>query len=223
VVSDPSTSDPGAIKMPGWPSLPFSLSRLLGGGGGDEPVDHAARLAPREPHIPEFREMLYHLRGEMDRARRYQRPLSVLVVTPHPVDDEGEWPVPIEDTDARSNGKKVLLETRLPQLASFLVGSILAGAVRQGDSVAYRTANDRFVVFLAEADREVARGAVRRIQGMMRERARLGMRVGIATFPEDGLTLSDLLGQAADQWERAPFELALPSDRSGNEPPELNQ
>jgi hypothetical protein len=207
--------------MPGWPSLPFSLSRLFRGGGGDEAVDQTARFAPREPPIPEFREMLFHLRGEMDRARRYQRPLSVLVVTPHPVDDDGSWPVPIGEADAHSNGKKVLLETRLPHLASFLVGSILAGAVRQGDKVTYRTPNDRFVVFLAEADREVARGAVRRIQGMMRERARLGMRVGIATFPEDGLTLSDLLGEAAEQWEQTPFELHLRSDHNRNEPPEM--
>jgi hypothetical protein len=222
VVSARSTSDPGAIKMPGWPSLPFSIRRLLRGGGADEALDQAPGFAPREAPIPEFRERLSYLQGEMDRARRYKRPLSVLVVTPHPVGDDDAWPGPIGDADAPSTDMRVLLETRLPQLASLLVGSILAGAVRQGDSVTYRTANDRFVVFLAEADREAARGAVRRIQRMMRERARLGMRVGIATFPEDGLTLSDLLGQAAEKWERTPFELHVRSDRNANEPREVD-
>jgi hypothetical protein len=207
--------------MPGWPSLPFSIRRLLRGGGADEGVAQATGFAPREAPIPEFREMLSHLRGEMDRARRYKRPLSVLVVTPHPVGDDGAWPDPIGDADARSTGKRVLPDTRLPHLASLLAGSILAGAVRQADSATYQTANDRFVVFLAEADREVARGAVRRIQQMMRERARLGMRVGIATFPEDGLTLSDLLGQAAEQWERTPFDLHVRSDRNDDEPREM--
>ena len=205
-----------------WPSLPFSIGRLLRGGDTDEPEDQAAELVTREAPVPEFRELLPHLRGELDRARRYQRPLSVLVVTPHPVGDDGAWPDTGGDANARSNGKKVLLETRLPHLASLLVGSILAGAVRQGDRVTYRTANDRFVVLLAEADREVARGAVRRIEGMMRERARLGMRVGIATFPEDGFTLSDLLGQASEQWERAPFDPHVRSDRNGDEPEEMS-
>jgi hypothetical protein len=190
-----------------WAFRPFSLSGLFGRPKPEDLGDEAAFLASREAPVPELREGLPRFRSELDRARRYQRPLSVLMVTPYPHRDDVPWPGSDRRTPSSTSDEKVLLETRLPHLASLLVGSILARTVRGSDRVTYRTADDRFVILLAEADQEVALRAVDRIEELMRTRAHLGVRVGIATFPEDGFTMNDLLGQAEEQWRRAALKI----------------
>ena len=195
-----------------WAVLPFSLSGLLGRRSPEGLGDEAAFLASGEAPVPELREGMPWFRSELDRARRYQRPLSLLMVTPYPHRDDVPWAgsdraVPSSESEDK---KRVLLETRLPHLASLLVGSILARAVRGSDWVTHRTSDDRFVILLVEADQEVSLRAVGRIEDMVRDRAHLGLRVGIATFPEDGFTVNDLLGQAEEKWTRA----ALTIDRT---------
>ena len=193
-----------------WDFLRFSLGSLFGRRNPEDLGDEAAFLASREAPVPELREGMPWFRSELDRARRYQRPLSLLMVTPYPHRDDVPWPGSDRAAPSSASDEKVLLETRLPHLASLLVGSILARTVRGSDQVTYRTADDRFVILLIEADQDVARSAVDRIEDLVRGRAHLGLRVGIATFPEDGFTMNDLLGQAEEQWRRA----ALTIDRT---------
>lgn len=140
------------------------------------------------------REALAEFRAELDRARRYENPLALAVMSVDPTDgrgSEGPW---------GSNGDRSILETKVPQLVSILVTALIEDGFRESDVVSYSPAEDRYVVLLTESDGRDARQAVRRLESLVAERAMVGLRAGVAEFPEDGLTLEDLLRAAEAEW-----------------------
>lgn len=188
----------------------FSIRTLLDWTRSNGNQDHAASLATGALSVTSLQEALPELRWEIYRARRYRRPLSLAVLDMER--EEGE-----EDRADRTpqpsdgDGAPVLLETRIPHLASLLLGRILEGLVRQSDHVAHLPAQDRFALVLPETDRERAHRALARLTPLVKDRTGLPMRTGVASFPEDGFTLSDLLEEAEKRWR-------LPAPGSAEEP-----
>lgn len=118
------------------------------------------------------------LQTELERARRYERGLSVVVLAIEPLSGtESEPSTP-------------------PQMVSLLAAAGLRGMVRQTDVLCYQPAQDRFVMGLTECTAEEAGQTVARISQLVRERLRLGIRAGIAQFPDDALTLAELVTAA---------------------------
>lgn len=131
-----------------------------------------------------------HLGAELDRARRYRRDLSIVVLGTAPLESEAG-----EAGDATKGGRTV--ETRLPHVVSLLAAAALRDVLRRSDVVCYRPTENHFVLALAESDADDARRALQRVRSVLEERFRLEARAGLARFPDEALTLDELVAKAA--------------------------
>lgn len=133
------------------------------------------------------------LREEVDRAQRYSRALSLLLVDPN------DFRM-VNDRYGREIGNQILRRFAI---------NIVRSSLRSSDIVA-RYSGDQFVVLLPETDRGRARIAANRIteramQGTQLPdgvRLALPVHIGIASAPQDGITADRLL-QAAESALRA--------------------
>lgn len=127
-----------------------------------------------------------YLEKELNRARREHAPLAVLNI------DLDNFK-PINDQFGHARGDQTLRE----------VAAILQAHVRNYD-LAARYAGDEFVVVLAQADRDIAEQASRKLKAAIERHGQrliardpnfpaIGISVGIAVFPEDGIDRESLL------------------------------
>lgn len=177
----------------------FSVKSLLEWRHSNGADARAIDLASGALSVPPLQEGLPDLQWEVYRARRYRRPLSLVVLS---VGAKERVPSAPRES-AEDDGESILLETRIPHLASLLLGKILQGMLRQSDRVTHLPVEDRFVLALPETDREQAFRSMARLGPVVRERVGVELRAGAAAFPEDGLTLGDLMEEAESRWRRA--------------------
>jgi|SRR5688572_29878543 len=160
------------------------------------------RSSPLTP-MPTYRELKAVLDAEVRRCRRYERPLAVVVVAPKtPPGANGNGNGAAHAENGNGNGKSNGAVAPDPwvtfsmQLGFLLLGSVLRGTLRETDIVAYAPETDDFVVLLPEADAASAARAVERLSALFYERSSLVLRVGVAAYPADGLTLDDMVEHA---------------------------
>jgi hypothetical protein len=224
----------------------FSLPELRRLARIGEPSGESSFLA-RLPGIPTFRELRPALDIELRRSRRYERPLTALVVVPdiiplHWAEQNGS-PVPDYTPDAggvfaragrgrtrsdngngaaASGGDKKALEAeqRTAEVASIwtiystqlrflLLGSLLAGALRECDIVSYAAEHHEFFALLPECDIAAARQAVERLHTLYVRRTGTGLQAGAAVYPRDGLTLDALMDHARHTLSQEPIRPAV--------------
>ena len=174
------------------------IGRVLGnpdGGNGSGVRNERAPRVDGAGVLSSLTDSTDRLNAEIDRARRYEHALSVVALSAVPMSPEQSGP-----GDLNGDGMHAaVLETRLPQVLSLLAAGVLRDIVRGSDVVCYRPTENLFVLALAESDVEHAARALQRIEELFRARLRLSLRTGIARFPDDGLTLDDLLELAASR------------------------
>ena len=133
------------------------------------------------------RYMLLHLEQELSRAKRSMRPVSILGL------DLDNFK-PINDTFGHQQGDQVLRE----------LGHLFISQVRDYDVVC-RYAGDEFIIILPDSDKAEAEETAERIKeavdaydpGFHHDQPiRIGVSVGVATFPGDGTDLRSLISQA---------------------------
>ncbi len=133
------------------------------------------------------RYMELYIDEELERARRYSHPFSILFL-------DMDYLKMINDRYGHMSGSKALRE----------VAHVIHGRLRQTDKV-FRFGGDEFVVTLTETDQEGAyQVAVRLREAINAHRfledddigASMTASFGIATFPQDGLTKDQLLRHA---------------------------
>lgn len=138
--------------------------------------------------------------AEVGRARRYEYPLSVVVLETTPLRElrrngsNGQGA-------GRENGHTI--ETSVPQMVALVAAAMLREALRESDVVCYQPTQDRFLLALAESDDEQARKALRRIETLFADRLRLGVVTGVAHFPQDALTRAGLTAVAVSRARQA--------------------
>jgi diguanylate cyclase (GGDEF)-like protein/PAS domain S-box-containing protein len=148
-------------------------------------------MATRDPLTGLFnrREMSRVLEEELERARRYQRPMAVLWVDFDHFKD-------VNDTFGHAAGDSVLRS----------ISRLLMGSVRSVDSIG-RFGGEEFVIVLPEMDLEEARETAERLRRKVAEEPQplgndqtvpLTISVGVAVYPDHGQTAS-ILCAAADK------------------------
>jgi diguanylate cyclase (GGDEF)-like protein len=153
--------------------------------------EDARKLADRDPLTGFYNHRFLHERlgEEVVRTQRARRPLSVLML------DLDDFKL-VNDTFGHLFGDRVLTWT------AELIRSTL-----RGSDIPARYGGDEFAIILPETDQDEARAAAERILGAFREQSfqgeqrgpvPIGASIGVATYPADGRTATDLIA-AADQ------------------------
>jgi diguanylate cyclase (GGDEF)-like protein len=153
--------------------------------------EDARKLADRDPLTSFYNHRFLHERlgEEVVRSQRARRPLSVLML------DLDDFKL-VNDTFGHLFGDRVLV------WCAELIRSTL-----RGSDIPARYGGDEFAVILPDTDADDARIAAERILDAFRDRPYIGEQrgpvplagsIGIATFPADGRTATDLIA-AADE------------------------
>jgi GGDEF domain-containing protein len=123
---------------------------------------------------------------ELKRSRRFQHPLSLIVMKPN-VDAEK-----IEMTKAL----KELQNTMALRYLQARLAKILSEELRDCDVVAIE--RDQFVILLPETDASVAQQVMEKTVQYAHDTLDVDVSFGVAQFPENGITLSSLIESAVD-------------------------
>lgn len=146
------------------------------------------------PSIESLVDPFEALGTELGRARRYEHALSIVVVSPQALSEDGR------ETDGGSPGDVAdRLGIRPRRALSYLTAAGLREILRTSDIVCYDAADGRFVLGLAESDSLVGQRAMARVRRLFRSRLRIELVCGIAQFPTDALTLEDLVSIARER------------------------
>ena len=158
-------------------------------------IDRAVSLAWQAAGIPTYRQSLPKLRKELARARRYHRPLTIIVLgweTDQLLEQKRR------SISEGSNGNPcspVQLEQRIA-VAFHLLSHVLRRALRESDIVTYDALLDQYVIGLVEVNKFQAMRCARRLKDLAFKRTLVHLRAGRAEFPVDGLTIDDLVSTA---------------------------
>jgi hypothetical protein len=128
--------------------------------------------------------------SELTRSRRYQHPLSVLVIqmTSYATSKLAEHPGLQRDI--------------LAQFASAKVGQIINERVRETDLI-MRDEHDRFIILCPETNLENSKTLARRIEQGVAAIMGVDISWGSAFFPSEALTFEDLILKAEERLEEA--------------------
>jgi GGDEF domain-containing protein len=140
------------------------------------------------PHrAQELDEGSQRVRIEFNRSRRYQRPLSLLLLE-------------VDPAHQRNNGEvlKSIQTDIVNRFTSARVGQIIDERIRQTDLV-LRDKRWRFVVLCPETDLGAGLLLAKRITESVHEKTGLPILWGVAAFPEEALTFDDLLRKARER------------------------
>lgn len=151
---------------------------------------HPARDRVLHPDgVPQLREVLPLITAEFERARRYERTVTIAVFSAG-VDRSSDPPsVPGNGRAAGASGDD---GRSLPAL----LASVVRHATREMDLVACDLPGRRCIVVLPEIGHEEGRRAVNRMRQLCAANLSRPIRADIAVFPRDGWLFPDLVDLA---------------------------
>lgn len=146
---------------------------------------------PAPVNVATYREALPRVKSELRRARRYERPCAMLVIS-------AAVTIP-SSRDMRSG------MSEQDYSLFFLLGTYLRNVLRETDLLTMAPEALCYALFLAETDGDGVARATERLDAGFRAYANSACRIGTAVFPRDGVTVEDLVEIASLQWEQAPL------------------
>ncbi|GJM43528.1 MAG: hypothetical protein DHS20C21_03700 [Gemmatimonadota bacterium] len=166
--------------------------------------------SPREPKgeirpvVPSLRTRLIDLNAEVDRARRYERSVAVIVLK---LDDATTVGASLGLVDPASGSGIVSEQARAliqsaRQVMFWNVGYVLNDLLRASDVAACDLPEQRYVVLLPEAEEEEAMEAANRLESRIMDAAGVHVRLGVAVYRHHGLTIEHLMESAASMSDR---------------------
>lgn len=156
--------------------------------------------AERGLSIPRYASSIPALEAELDRTRRTERSLAVLVVTMDP-GSVAELEKDLRAADGTKQGGTLARCTTHTVFA--VVGAILDSALREVDLATSDPVGRRYIVALPEATRAQAGETARRVTQRVLDETGMRIRTGVAEFRTDGEVLEDLVRTATGACERA--------------------
>ena len=147
----------------------------------------ASNLKHGSETMLDFRVGQSQIYKEIRRARRYQRSASLLSIS------TGEKiEIRLDESSDKLNvhhNTKINVNRRLAEL--------FVTALRDYDVVTFR--DNHFIILLPETDRERACETIRRLVSLANEELGIELYVGLATFPDEAVTLESMLEIAEDR------------------------
>jgi len=146
--------------------------------------------------VPTYRKSFERLSAELDRVRRYGRPLSLIVLRL----ESDQLLVDIKRnlvSESANGGAGSYNEVMYTiQLVFSLMGSTLDQSLRESDIPTYDAKNNQYVILLPECTREHAEKMERRLKKLLFKKTAGHLVAGISEFPADGLIIDDLVKSA---------------------------
>lgn len=177
-----------------------------------------SRIGNREPEVKKesgfssLHEARPRLMAELRRARRHERPLTLLTLAPEwvgrPEAARRRRQLAENGTEARNGngeGENGMFPASSLHSDLLFVGMLLRGALRETDLIALSVEDPGYAVLLPETAVSQSRAAAERLRRVICERMSLSLRIGAAAFPHDGLTIEDLIGNSRHAWHHRPF------------------
>lgn len=133
---------------------------------------------------------------EVRRARRHQRPLSLLAVE-------------IEEESIKTALDRIVVETQQAMIKRYAVSGVagtLCDELEDYDIVAQ--GNDRFLVLLPEATPQSLTALTDELRMVVSERVGVSLRIGTASFPNDAVTFESMVEKACRQAKESKPELS---------------
>lgn len=168
--------------------------------------------------VATFRQALPRLRAELDRARRYNRPLTMALIGDARV--SAGWPqapVLYEVNARRATGSVAPLAPGSPLIPA-VIATLLREMTREVDIVTYAATLGRCLVAMPEATEAQGRQAMTRVGEMCARRLMVPVQARLASFPQDGWTLEELIRRAVDvegDTHSAPEQTPTPTSAEG--------
>ncbi len=154
--------------------------------------------------VPTYRRTLAQLSNELARVRRYNRPLTIVVlkIESDQLLVDLKRSLVAETGDGSVSSYSNIMQTI--KLVFSLVGSIMRESLRESDVATYDVANNQYIIFLPESDRAQAMQTVRRLKKLLFKRTAGHLVEGLAQFPADGLIIEDLVKKAMESCNHMP-------------------
>lgn len=146
-------------------------------------------LAGMDQSIPEVKDARDLILAEMNRVRRYDRPLSVIVATMDGRSAQTSLPRLIEEA------QRVLSR----RFVNARLGGIVRNELRRMDLILGDYEQGRVIAVCPEVNSQGITRLIERIQRAVQEDLDISVKVGAASFPEGALTFEDLVLQAEEQ------------------------
>ncbi|MFQ5649789.1 MAG: hypothetical protein ACE5IY_07590 [bacterium] len=159
--------------------------------------------------VPTYRSTLDKLSNELARVRRYNRPLSMVVLRL----ESDQLLIDLKRSLVAETGNggvesyNQVMQTI--QLVFSLVGSILKESLRESDIATYDVSNNQYIIMLPESNREQAALTVTRLKRLLFKRTAGHLVAGLAEFPTDGLIIDDLVKGAVAACNKTNGELLV--------------
>ncbi|MBC8506498.1 MAG: diguanylate cyclase [Anaerolineales bacterium] len=140
-------------------------------------------VSDRVKHMEQADELITK---EFARSRRYDTPISVMVLKVHPEDVQFNMQRAAEE----------ILQGMLKRYASNRLVRLLDRELRRSDLVLERMKEDEIVLVLPETTPEGTDILADRIRSAIKKNMGISITAGYASFPDEALTFDDLLKQA---------------------------
>jgi hypothetical protein len=152
---------------------------------------------------------------ELRRARRYEHPLGILVLTLADglTPDARRWRV---SAASKSKDRSDPSSSTVPGTSGngiAALGAMLSRTIRETDVLTSPEGERYYLLALPETGYEAMALAAQRIHRGFVETGHPRLRIGMAEFPSQGLTLDELFDRARKEWLMNP----LPLDGSSNQ------
>lgn len=139
----------------------------------------------KDTTIKQVHEAQGKIQAEIYRSRRFQRPLSIIVL-------EKDW------NKAHTNFNTVVQDAQralIEQYVSTMMIRDLSSQLRQTDLLLEHDKQERLIIVSPDTDQAGVKNLINRL-GSMTQSGALSINFGAATFPNHGLTFEQLLEQA---------------------------
>ncbi len=154
----------------------------------EDAVENITFAGVRERVLP-YQEGVLNAKTEMYRGRRYERPISVVVMEPEPES--------IKASLHRSVQK--VQQSMMSRYIYMGLARVVSQEMRRMDIAIEHQEQGRLVVLCPETNGEGANAMVKRIRKTASEQLGVSFEVGIASFPGEAVTFEELLNRAENQ------------------------
>ncbi len=147
------------------------------------------------------------IQTEVNRGRRYQRPVSLVVIEP----EAGSIQAALHRT------VREVQQALMSRYVFLALSRVVSEQMRRMDISMEQKHNGRLIIACPETDSKGAQTMVNRIREVAAEKLGLDIKYGIACFPGNALTFEELLSQAEDQLAH-PEQQHTQDETTENEP-----